>query len=94
MANANGEGSIYKRMRDGRHVGYIGAISYTDDTGQPRRHMVYGKTRADVRDKMKQACERLDNGAAVKTPSARWPTGWRTGGGQTTSKEEIRIRSG
>ena len=55
MANANGEGSIYKRMRDGRHTGYIGAISYTDDTGCPQRHVVYGRTRADVREKMKQA---------------------------------------
>jgi len=66
MANANGEGSIYKRMRNGRHVGYIGAVSYTDDAGKPKRHMVYGKTRTDVRDKMKRVRERLDNGTAVR----------------------------
>jgi integrase len=80
MANANGEGSIYKRMRDGRHTGYIGAISYTDDVGQTKRHMVYGKTRTDVRDKMKQARERLDNGAAVKDSKrtlADWLAHWR-----------------
>lgn len=80
MANANGEGSIYKRMRDGRHVGYIGAISYIDDTGQPKRHMVYGKTRTDVRDKMKRARERLENGAAVKDSNrtlADWLAHWR-----------------
>jgi integrase len=80
MANANGEGSIYKRMRDGRHVGYIGAISYTDDTGQPKRHMVYGKTRTDVRDKMKRVRERLDNGTAVKDSRrtlADWLAYWR-----------------
>ena len=80
MANANGEGSIYKRMRNGRHVGYIGAMSYTDDTGQPKRHMVYGKTRTDVRGKMKEARERLDNGAAVKDSKrtlADWLAYWR-----------------
>jgi integrase len=80
MANANGEGSIYKRMRDGRHVGYIGAISYTDDMGQPKRHVVYGKTRTDVRDKMKRVRERLDNGTAVKDSKrtlADWLAHWR-----------------
>ncbi len=80
MANANGEGSIYKRMRGGRHTGYIGAISYTDDTGQHKRHVVYGKTRADVRGKMKQACERLDKGAVVKDSKrtlADWLAHWR-----------------
>jgi integrase len=67
-------------MRDGRHVGYIGAISYTDDTGQPKRHMVYRKTRTDVRDKMKRARERLDNGTAVKDSKrtlADWLAYWR-----------------
>lgn len=80
MANANGEGSIYKRMRDDRHVGYIGAVSYTDDTGQPKRHMVYGKTRTDVRAKMKEVRERLDSGAAVKDSKrtvANWLAHWR-----------------
>ncbi|MGV0069431.1 tyrosine-type recombinase/integrase [Mycobacterium colombiense] len=81
MANANGEGSIYKRMRNGRHTGYIGAVSYTDDGGQLKRHVVYGKTRADVRDKMKQARERLDKGVAVKDSKrtvADWLAHWRT----------------
>ncbi|MDQ1361407.1 MAG: hypothetical protein QOJ44_1784 [Acidimicrobiaceae bacterium] len=80
MANANGEGSIYKRMRDGRHVGYVGAISYLDELGQRQRHAVYGKTRAEVRDKMKQVRERLDNGAAVKDSRrtvADWLAHWR-----------------
>jgi integrase len=80
MANANGEGSIYKRMRNGRHVGYIGAISYTDDMGQPKRHVMYGKTRTDVRDKMKRVRERLDNGVAVtdsKRTLADWLAHWR-----------------
>ncbi|MEW2484103.1 site-specific integrase [Mycobacterium sp. NPDC049093] len=80
MANANGEGSIYKRMRDGKQTGYIGAVSYVDESGQPKRHMVYGKTRTDVRDKMKTVRERLDNGASVKDSKrnlADWLAHWR-----------------
>jgi integrase len=80
MANANGEGSIYKRMRNGRHTGYIGAVSYTDDTGQSNRHVVYGKTRREVRDKMKQVRDRLDDGATVKDSKrslADWLAHWR-----------------
>ena len=45
--NANGEGSIWKRMRDGHHTGYIGAIPYTGDDGKTKRHVVYGRTRAE-----------------------------------------------
>lgn len=81
MANANGEGSIYKRMRDGRQTGYIGAVSYTDErTGSPARHMVYGKTRREVGDKMKAVRHRLDNGATVtdsKRTLADWMMHWR-----------------
>lgn len=80
MANANGEGSIYKRMRNGRQAGYIGAVSYTDDAGAPHRHMVYGKTRADVRAKMDTVRQRLANGAAVKDSKrslADWLAHWR-----------------
>ncbi|MDG5483340.1 tyrosine-type recombinase/integrase [Mycolicibacterium gadium] len=80
MSNANGEGSIYKRMRNGKQTGYIGAISYTDDSGQAKRHMVYGLTRTQVRDKMKAVRDRLDNGAAVKDSRrtvADWLKHWR-----------------
>jgi integrase len=80
MANANGEGSIYKRMRNGRHVGYIGAISYTDEAGKPKRHMVYGRTRAVVREKLNKARDRLDARAAVKDSTrtlADWLAHWR-----------------
>jgi hypothetical protein len=52
--------AVERRVRNGRHTGYIGAVSYTDAAGQLKRHVVYGKTLADVRDKMKQARERLD----------------------------------
>lgn len=81
MANANGEGSIYKRIRGGVQTGYIGAVSYTDDaTGKAKRHMVYGKTRREVADKMKAVRERLDSGAAVKDSKrsmADWLAHWR-----------------
>jgi integrase len=67
-------------MRAGRHVGYTGAVSYTDDDGRPKRHTVYGKTRADVREKLNKARDRLDAGAAVKDSKrtlADWLAHWR-----------------
>jgi integrase len=78
--NANGEGSIYKRTKDGKVVRYEGAITYDDDDGRRRRHTVYGRTRADVRDKLKKARERLDAGAPVKDSRntvGEWLQKWR-----------------
>lgn len=66
MANANGEGSIYKRMREGKLIRYEGAISYLNDDGKTKRHTVYGRTRADVRDKLAKARKRLESGGPVK----------------------------
>ena len=79
--NSNGEGSIYRRMRDGKLVRYEGAITYLGEDGKTKRHTVYGRTRADVRDKLKTARERLEAGAPVRDsePDRRRP-GWRTGG--------------
>src|SRR5690349_17353147 len=80
MANANGEGSIYKRMRDGKQTGYIGALSYTDDAGNAKRHTVYGRTRREVSDKMKAVRARLQDGVAVKDSRrtvADWMAHWR-----------------
>lgn len=80
MANANGEGSIYKRMRNGKQAGYIGAVSYTDEVGMAKRHMAYGKTRREVAEKMKAVRTRLDNGVAVKDSRrtvADWLAHWR-----------------
>ena len=78
--NANGEGSIYKRMRDGKLVRYEGALTYLDSDGKTKRHTVYGRTRADVRDKLKKARERLDAGAPVRDATrtvADWMAQWR-----------------
>jgi len=59
MARRQRRGHLYyRRMRDGRHVGYIGAITMPT-TRSTRRHTVYGKTRADVRQKMRNARDRL-----------------------------------
>ena len=78
--NSNGEGSIYRRMRDGKLVRYEGAISYTDEDGKTKRHTVYGRTRAEVRSKLKTARERLEAGARCATPARPSGPGWRAGG--------------
>jgi integrase len=78
--NANGEGSIYKRMKDGKLIRFDGAISYIGDDGNSKRHTVYGRTRADVRDKLGTARERLDAGAPVRDATrtvADWLAQWR-----------------
>ena len=78
--NANGEGSIYKRMRDGKVIRYEGAVTYIGDDGKTNRHTVYGRTRQDVRDKLRKARERLDAGAPVKDATRSvgdWLAQWR-----------------
>ena len=78
--NANGEGSIYKRMRDGKVIRYEGAVTYIGDDGKTKRHTVYGRTRQDVRDKLRKARERLDAGAPVRDATrtvADWLAQWR-----------------
>jgi integrase len=78
--NANGEGSIYKRMRDGKFIRYEGAITYLGDDGKTKRHTVYGRTRQDVRDKLQRARDRLGAGAPVKDASRTvrdWLKHWR-----------------
>jgi integrase len=78
--NANGEGSIYKRMRDGKLVRYEGAITYTGEDGNTKRHTVYGRTRQDVCDKLKKARERIEAGGPVRDATRRvgdWLAQWR-----------------
>jgi integrase len=78
--NANGEGSIWKRMRDGKLVRYEGALTYIGDDGRTKRHTVYGRTRQDVRDKLRRARERLNAGAPVRDATrtvADWLAQWR-----------------
>lgn len=79
--NANGEGSIYKRTRNGKMIGYAGALTYLDESETSKRHTVYGRTRAEVREKLKAARDRLDAGAPVRDASRTvgdWMRQWRT----------------
>ncbi len=79
--NTNGQGSIYKRAKDGKDAGYAGAVSYVDpETGKSRRHTVYGQKHADVKAKLDAARKRLDAGAPVKDAKrtvADWLAHWR-----------------
>jgi integrase len=74
---ANGEGSIYKRESDGR---YVGALTYPDPaTGKNGRKVFYGKTRAEVRTKLREASDRLDEGQPVsdsKATVSQWLQHW------------------
>ncbi|MGX9901680.1 tyrosine-type recombinase/integrase [Arthrobacter sp. SA17] len=74
---ANGEGSIYKRESDGR---YVGALVHPDlETGKKLRKVFYGKTRAEVRTKMRAASDRIEEGQPVadsKATVAQWLTHW------------------
>ncbi|MDO8120638.1 site-specific integrase [Isoptericola sp. b490] len=60
---ANGEGSLYKRD-DGR---WVGAFTYEDPiTGTVKRTVVYGKTQAEARAKMRERRARADAGQPVR----------------------------
>jgi integrase len=80
--NTNGEGSIYQRRRDGKPLRWEGAISYADADGNTKRHTVYGRTRAEVVDKLRTARARLESGAPVRDASRTvgdWFAQWRSG---------------
>lgn len=74
---ANGEGSIYKRESDGR---YVGALTIPDPaTGKSSRRVFYGKTRAEVRTKLRAATDRLEEGQPVsdsKATLSQWLQHW------------------
>jgi integrase len=74
---ANGEGSIYQRS-DGR---WCSAIVADDPvTGARHRTVLYGKTRTEVRHKLKAATERAEAGGPVrdaKATVAAWLAQWR-----------------
>jgi integrase len=81
--NANGEGSIWRWVRNGKPDGYKGAISYQDDDGRTKRHYVYGRTRQQVREKLDAARARLNAGAPVrdaKETVGDWLAHWRATG--------------
>ncbi len=73
---AHGEGSIYKRS-DGR---WCGSIRHDDADGRPDRTVLYGRTKSEVRDKLKAAIARVDDGAPVRDATATvsaWLKEWR-----------------
>jgi len=65
---SNGEGSLYRRKSDGK---WVGALSYLDDRGTQRRHVVYASTQSEARAKLRAAGERLSAGAPVKDARVR-----------------------
>jgi integrase len=78
--NSNGEGSIYQWKKNGKPAGYKGAISYSDENGNTKRYVAYGRTRQLVRDKLDKARERLTAGAPVrdaKQTVGDWLAQWR-----------------
>jgi integrase len=78
--NANGEGSIHPWRRGGKPAGYRGMITYTDERGETRRYAAYGRTRAEVRDKLDTARGRLAAGAPVRDAARAvgdWLSHWR-----------------
>lgn len=81
MKNANGDGSIYPVRKDGKLVGYRGAISYVDEAGVTQRFSVRGRTHAIVKDKLNGARTRLAQGAPVRDATRTvgdWMAQWRT----------------
>jgi len=73
---ANGTGNIRKRPNGT----WEARLSYVDGDGNLNRVSVYGKTQREVRDKMKAARDRVDNGAPAtddKMALAAWMARWR-----------------
>lgn len=64
--HANGEGSIWRR-KDGR---WVGATYAATNTGGRKRVSVYGKTRAEAREKLTELQRELDRG--VRVPVENW----------------------
>ncbi|OBH15180.1 site-specific integrase [Mycobacterium sp. E3247] len=68
------------QARDGRVTGYAAAFSYTDEEGRTRRIRVCGPTRADAREKLKKARDRIEKGAPARDatmPVGAWLAHWR-----------------
>ena len=74
--NANGEGSIWKRMRDGRHTGYIG-----DPLHRRRREdQAARRLRPHLRRSAREAEPGTGPARYGRTRAGRHPLGWRLAG--------------
>lgn len=87
---ANNEGSVYRRASDGK---YVAALSVRDpETGQLVRTTFYASTRADARRKLREATNRVAEGAPPKDASilvGDWLRTWR----ETTLEVSARKQS-
>lgn len=87
---ANNEGSIYRRSSDGK---YVAALTVRDpETGQLARTTFYASTRADALKKLREATNRVDEGAPPRDASilvGTWLQTWR----DTTLEVSARKRS-
>lgn len=80
--NANGEGTIYQcQSPTSKHykkwIGQI-TIGTNPNTGNPIRKSVYGKTRPEVKEKMRDIMEELGKGIDLQAHYlfSEWITGW------------------
>lgn len=81
----NGEGSIIKRPNST----YQGQLRYTDEDGHPRRFYASGRTKAEVRDQLREALRRIEDGAPVKDAEitlAAWIEEWISTGLEASSR--------
>lgn len=85
---SNGEGSIYQR-KDGKWCAAI--VADDPATGRRKRTVLYGRTRADVKAKLKAAAERAEAGGPVKDAKATvasWVAQWRESTLTASSRKE------
>ena len=62
---ANGEGTIYQRKEDGLWVGQY-VVGYKPN-GKPNRKPVYGKTKTEVIQKLREAQTSVDKGMFIES---------------------------
>ena len=60
---SNGDGGIYRRASDGR---WVASVDLAPDGPGRRRKVLYGPTRREVVTKLRDAQQRLDDGASVE----------------------------
>jgi integrase len=85
---ANGEGSVYRRMKSGVFVGYAGFISLENG----KRKYFYGKKRQEVHDKIQEALKEKSQGTLVTDSQqtiAQYLEGWL----EYTVKDSVRPRT-
>jgi integrase len=75
----HGDGSIFERTLEGRLVGWTGLLDLGIVNGKRMRRAFYGKTRAEVRDKLDEARQSLKRGTLPKAgrlTTGEWLKRW------------------